>query len=258
VLVKMSKRFLVGRTSRKTAAVEGAIETALEPGRFISYKAGWPFVSGLEAVAARIEKLARTSPGRAVTLYEVFLAGCYQKAEELDDSDGNFGMFVRGLLCCWVRARRASGASPDETAQRLISWMEDDPYGFCYEVEREAVKVLDKEGLAAFERAARERFEGAATSPMQVKLAQASGNTRVGRGQTSCARFWPRSRMLRATSSSAKRPSSRRKTAWSSPNFSRQRSPPMRLPGSSGAWHCAPGGYPHSLSTTWPGASASY
>jgi hypothetical protein len=34
---------------------------------------------------------------RAVTLYELFLAGCYEKAEELDDSSGGFGMFVEGL-----------------------------------------------------------------------------------------------------------------------------------------------------------------
>ena len=31
-------------------------------------------------------------------LYQTFLAGCYERAEELDDSSGNFGMFVDSPL----------------------------------------------------------------------------------------------------------------------------------------------------------------
>jgi hypothetical protein len=48
-----------------------------------------------------------------VGLYETFLAGCHEKAEELDDSGGNFSMF----------------------------------------------KVMSKDGLAAFERQVKSRFE---------------------------------------------------------------------------------------------------
>ena len=70
----------------------------------------------------------RFDPARAVALYETFLAGCYEKVEELDDSSGSFGQFVDGLFC---------------------GWMDDDPYGFCYHLERNAAKVLDKKGLSA-------------------------------------------------------------------------------------------------------------
>ena len=62
----------------------------------------------------------RSAPARAVALYETFLAGSYEKAEELDDSSGNFGMFVDGLFRGWVKARQAAGADPDETARRLL------------------------------------------------------------------------------------------------------------------------------------------
>ena len=92
------------------------------------------------------------------------LAGSYEKAEELDDSSGNFGMFVDGLFCGWVKARQAAGADPDETAHRLVAWMDSDTYGFCYQLERDLVKVLDKRGLAAIERRVRERFDGVATA----------------------------------------------------------------------------------------------
>ncbi|MBF8287504.1 MAG: hypothetical protein HW381_612, partial [Candidatus Rokubacteria bacterium] len=85
--------------------LEAAIEAALQPGRFIAYRAGWGFVSSLEEVAGQIEKLVRTDPERVGGLYETFLAGCYEKAEELDDSSGSFGMFVESLYCGWIKAR---------------------------------------------------------------------------------------------------------------------------------------------------------
>jgi uncharacterized Zn finger protein len=42
--------------------------------------------------------------------------------------------------------------------------MDDDPYGFCYQLERDVAKVLDKAGLAAFENSIRARFESAVTA----------------------------------------------------------------------------------------------
>jgi hypothetical protein len=147
------------RKSRQRDSLEAAIEAALQPGRFISHGAGWAFVSSLEEVAAQLEKLVRTDPERAAGLCETFLAGCYEKAEELDDSSGNFGMFVYSLYCGWIKARQASRSNADETARLLLDRMGNDPYGFASTLERDAVKVMNKEGLAAFERQVRARFE---------------------------------------------------------------------------------------------------
>ncbi len=147
--------------SREHHQLELAIEDALRPGDFINYKSGWSFVSGLEEVAARIADLHGDEG--APDLYETFIAGCYEKAEEIDDSSGNLGMFVDDLFSGWIKARQAIGSDPDETADLLVSWMENDDYGFCYHLEREAVKVLDSAGLAAFERTARGRWESAPT-----------------------------------------------------------------------------------------------
>ena len=52
---------------------------------------------------------------------------------------------------------------PDETAKSLVAWMEDDEYGFCLDLDREAMKVLDKHGLDAFTRRIRSKFESART-----------------------------------------------------------------------------------------------
>ena len=141
--------------------LEREIETALDPGFFVSYRAGVGFVADLEAVAADVAALVDSDPARAVVLYETFLAGCYEKAEEVDDSGGSFGMFVTDLFCSWIRARQAVGADATETASRLLTWMDDDPYGFCHRLERDVVEVLDKAGRGAFTEQVRSRFEQA-------------------------------------------------------------------------------------------------
>jgi hypothetical protein len=93
------------------------------PGCFISYHADFSFVEELSTVEKQLAKLISTDPAQAVSLYETFLAGCYEKAEEIDGSSGSFGQFVGELYCGWIKARQAAGADPDETAAHLLAWM---------------------------------------------------------------------------------------------------------------------------------------
>jgi uncharacterized Zn finger protein len=141
--------------------LEKVIEAALSPGCFISYNAAWSFVEDVQGVANDIGKIIRKEPARAARLYEIFIAACHEKADEIDDSSGNFGMLVEELFQGWIKARQDANFDPDETAISLISWMEDDPYGFCHDLERGVVKVLDKKGLAAFIQQTRAKFEAA-------------------------------------------------------------------------------------------------
>jgi len=149
---------------RRVDPVESEIEAALAPGRFIPDRISFTFVNELEGVAATIAKLISIEPARAVGLYESFLAGCYEKAEEVDDSSGSFGQFVSELFCGWTRARQGAGADPEVTATRLLQFIDDDPYGFSQGVETAAAKVFNKAGAAAFERQVRARFDAAATA----------------------------------------------------------------------------------------------
>jgi len=138
--------------------LEQAIEGALTPGAFIGYRDNGGFVDDVEAVRAKIAPLIKKGEARrAVALLETFIAGCYEKSEEIDDSSGSFGQFVEELFCDWIRARQAAKADPAETARILLSWMENDDYGYCHGLEKEAVKAFDRAGLAAFEQAVRER-----------------------------------------------------------------------------------------------------
>jgi hypothetical protein len=140
--------------------LEQAIEATLSPGSFISYNAAWSFVDDVQDVANDIGKIIKKEPKRAAHLFETFIAACHEKADEIDDSSGNFGMLVEGLFHGWIKACQTANHDPDKTAKALLSWMEDDPYGFCHDLDREAVKVLDKRGLEAFIRRIRSSQPG--------------------------------------------------------------------------------------------------
>ncbi len=149
------------RPQQRSIGLERVIEAALEPGYFISYRRSSGFVEELEEVRESVLALvAEGEADRAVGLLELFIAGCYEKAEEIDDSGGTFGDFVGELFCDWIRARQVAGADPDDTAHVLLSWMEADDYGFCHELEARAVEVVDASGLSAFERAVGARWGG--------------------------------------------------------------------------------------------------
>ena len=147
-----------------TRQMEHVIEMALLPGGCISYNAIFSFVRDLEAVEKRLSKSLSADPAQAVGLYETFLAGCYEKAGEIDDSSGSFGDFVGRLHCRWIKARQAAGAEPEETATRLLAYMEADPYGFCHNLAKDAARALNSAGLRALVKQIRERFDAAGTT----------------------------------------------------------------------------------------------
>ncbi len=151
------------RKEKQIDPFEQAIEAAMSPGTFISYAAASSFVDDVQNVASDIVKIIEREPERAALLFETFIAACHEKAEEIDDSDGDFGMLVEDLFLDWIKSRQAANHDPDETAKLLLSWMEDDPYGFCHNLDRQVVKVLDKKGLDAFAGQIRAKFEAAPT-----------------------------------------------------------------------------------------------
>lgn len=84
----------------KADPLEHEIELTLNPGAFIPDRACLSFVSDLAEVAAKIAKLTKTDPARAIALHETLLAGCYEKAEELD---GGRPETTKGRPTPWTR-----------------------------------------------------------------------------------------------------------------------------------------------------------
>ena len=144
--------------SKNRDQMDSKIESALQPRRFIGWDQEASFVSGLRDAEHDIAALAGDDPMRAASLYETFIIACNSKADEID-SEWEFGNFVAGLARGWIQARQAAGADPEMTAKTLLSWMDRDDYGFFNELGSDAVKVLDRAGLAAFEREVQGRFE---------------------------------------------------------------------------------------------------
>lgn len=103
-------------------------------------------VSNLDRVHEGVETLVKTDEaGRAVRLYEIFLSGVYAKIEEADDECDLANLFHR-LICGWIEARQAAGLCAKESVAQLLNWVKNDDYGFCNDIERDAIKVLNTEG----------------------------------------------------------------------------------------------------------------
>lgn len=96
----------MGKAKRVHPLIQ-AIEGALAPGTFIAYGRSWDFVRNLDGVKDQLDAMVKAGQARqAVDLYETFLAGCYDKADEIDDSGGNLGDFFHRLFVSWIRARQ--------------------------------------------------------------------------------------------------------------------------------------------------------
>lgn len=150
---------------RKTAdPLIAEIERALDLGQFISYSQAWGFIQDLGDTKERIDSLVELGEAeRAVGLYKIFLSGCYEKADEIDDSDGDLGMFFEELFCAWIKARQKAGCKADETVQYILKWMENDDYGFCYDIERHVAQVLDNAGFSLFKAHFEDQFDNTFT-----------------------------------------------------------------------------------------------
>ena len=118
----MQRRTVSPGKRKQIDPLEKAIEAVLSPGSFISYNAAWSFVNDVQDVAAGIGKIIHKEPKRAARLFEIFIAACHEKADEIDDLSGNFGMLVEDLFCDWIKARQAANGDPDETAMFLLFW----------------------------------------------------------------------------------------------------------------------------------------
>lgn len=138
------------------------MERALDLGRFISYNDSWEFVQDLEEIKGEIDKLGGSGEtDRAVHLYELFLSGCYDKAEEIDDSSGRLGMFFEDLFLAWIKTRQQAGGAAEETVQEILGWMENDDYGFCYDIEKKVARALNRPALRLFRQHFEDRFNEA-------------------------------------------------------------------------------------------------
>jgi len=121
-----------------------AIEDALYQEDFVSYGRAWEFVHNLGQVKEKLDAFAADDPECAVEVYEVFLSGCYDKADDIDDSSGGLGDFFQDLFLSWVKVRQQAKCDAEQTVRQILAWIENDDYGFAYEIEKQVAAVLGK------------------------------------------------------------------------------------------------------------------
>jgi len=141
------------------------IRYELMPGRFVRWDEVSRLVHNLDRVHEKLERLVKSGEAeRAARLYETFLSGVYAKIEEADDECDLANLFHR-LVCGWIQARQTAGQSAAETVGQLLNWIKNDNYGFCNDIERDVVKVLDEQGKLLFIGHFREAVEKAMPEP---------------------------------------------------------------------------------------------
>ena len=137
------------RTSEDSLAE--TIEAALCLGKSIGYNQSREFIGSLEGVKKQLDGLlADGQARRACELYEIFLAGCHEKAEEIHDSLGTFDTFFRELFCGWIKARQTVGHDPAGTVSDILGWLDYDEHEFCRDFDGEIVSVLDEKEFSLY------------------------------------------------------------------------------------------------------------
>jgi hypothetical protein len=128
----------------------GEIGSELMPGRFFRRDEVSDLVTKLDGMHRKLEVLVKAGEAtRAVRIYEIMLSGVYAKIEEADD-ECDLAMLFHRLACGWIRARQAADLPCEETISQLLNWMKNDNYGFCYKIEKEVIKALDRKGRQLF------------------------------------------------------------------------------------------------------------
>ena len=132
------------------SSIEKEIEATLDLGHFVSHQESSSFVSGLEDLKIKLDNLIKADPKKVMSLIDIFIAGCYEKADDTDDSSGNLGTFVDGLFRSWIEAAQVADVDPGNIAKRIFLWQEDDDYGFAYEIWKQVIPVLNVRSRAAY------------------------------------------------------------------------------------------------------------
>lgn len=126
------------------------IESALCLGQFVHWRQRKEFFSELSLAKSTIDTLRSSGLANdAAHLYEIFLAGSFEKANEVDDSDGDFAFWIRDLLSDLVESLQEGEHPPDKIAAKIVGWIDKDEYGFTDYFDNELFKVGNIDTIAA-------------------------------------------------------------------------------------------------------------
>lgn len=110
-------------------------------------------------------------------IFDIFIAGCFEKSEEVDDSGDDLGSFLNDLVCSWTKCCEAAGISGDEYLKKLKRWMDVDNIGYFYDLECTIIPALGKKYQKALEENLRSRLDDVTQVSSQLEKSHFGGGT---------------------------------------------------------------------------------
>ena len=152
------------RTRRSGATHKGLswekkIESALMLGHFVSWREVSEFRDDLGDLLDDLASFADKRPKDSLPIFEIFIAGCLEKGDEIDDSGNDLGSFLDELACAWTRCCHDAGMKGDEYIRKLAHWIDADSIGFFSDLESTIIPSLTKEYREALETELKRRLD---------------------------------------------------------------------------------------------------
>ena len=105
------------------ASYRRAIDEAVEPEGFVSYRDAYSYAQGIDEVIDSIEELLKEgNPVAVVDLAEYALDSVESATGSIDDSDGHMGGILERLQELHLKACKKAKPDPESLAERLFGW----------------------------------------------------------------------------------------------------------------------------------------
>lgn len=137
---------------------QNRINEALNLGSYIAWNEGSDFVEELEMVHRELVMYSKAQPKKALEYFEVFLAGCLVKGNEVDDSGAELGMFLDDLFQSWARCCANADMKPVEFIRKIAHWIRVDDIGFCCDLEKTVIPALSLQYRSALQNSLEQRL----------------------------------------------------------------------------------------------------
>lgn len=145
------------KTARKTAkginlaSYRRAIDEAVEPDGFVSYRDAYRYTQGIDEVIDSIEELMKDgNPAAVMDLAEYALDAVESAMGSIDDSAGHMGGILERLQGLHLRACKKAKPDPESLARRLFGWELRTDYDTFYGAAETYAAVLGEKGIAVY------------------------------------------------------------------------------------------------------------
>lgn len=156
------------KTKNEAHPLEKRVERALKLGDFISWREVSDFRDELDRVFDEIALFADKQPKKALPIFDIFIAGCLEKGNEIDDSSNDLGSFLDELACAWTRCCSASGMKDDDYIRKLEHWIKADSIGSFSDLESTVIPALSREYREALEDELKSRLTAVAKETPEI------------------------------------------------------------------------------------------